>query len=72
MNSEKGPQNEISLNDALVYIQAKDMETRVTGRIDSEPSMFKSIEQALNSRVITPREAVKQVDELIASRQDYN
>lgn len=69
-NSEEA--KNISLNEALTYIRAKGMEVQRTGRVDSEPSDFKTIETELTSGSITPKEAVARIDALIAARQDYN
>lgn len=63
---------EWTLNDAITYVTAKDLETRTTGRIDEEPSMFAVIADDLTKGFITPKEAVDKVDALIAGRQDYN
>lgn len=72
MNQFEKPGSSRSKGEALTYIAAKLTEVMPTGRIDSEPSAFKAIEQKLQNDEITAEEAIKQVDDLIASRMDYN
>jgi len=74
MKNEEGLKNsqEVTFAEALTYIHAKLEETLRTGRIDTEKSDFKTIEEGLVKREITPDEARRRVNDLIAARQDYN